>query len=183
MEIKNEDKNIDAKPTSNIDKFLIVALIVFGAFIFFVNFAPSPKQEKVFEHLEIKNSKNNIVKFNVELADTQKEQLKGLTFRENVPVNEGMLYVFDKIQVVDMNTKNNRVSTDFLFIDDKGIIQKVVKNNKPDSPEIISSVSKVAAVLEVNASTVDKNDIQINDVVMHPFFKNMKDSNADEKNK
>lgn len=141
----------------------------------------SAGQIKSFEPLEIRNSKNEIVKFNVEIADTPEEHAKGLMFRENMPPYEGMLFIFDSPQVLNMWMKNTYIPLDILFIDESGVIKTVAKNTTPNSLTTISSGTSVIAALELNATTADKNHINVDDIVMHHFFKNLKDLNENEK--
>lgn len=180
MQMKRINNNI--KPIARIiGKHLFIYFILICGFLFFTNKSANAEKTTHFEPLEIRNSKNEIVKFSVEIADTPDEHAKGLMFRENMPPYEGMLFIFDSNQVIDMWMKHTNIPLDILFIDESGVIKNIVMNTTPNSLATISSGASVIAALELNAKTTDKHHIQVDDIVLHPFFKNLKDLNVNEK--
>ena len=54
--------------------------------------------------------------FKVELAVTPAEQSKGLMFRENMPEDEGMLFVFPKMSMLSFWMKNTLIPLDMIFM-------------------------------------------------------------------
>jgi len=148
-------------------------------FIIILLWASSADAEQVahFESLYIKNSKNDKVSFSVEVADTPKEHLRGLMFRESMPAHEGMLFTFKKPRVVNIWMKDTYIPLDILYIDKNGVIKKIVKNATPGSLKTLSSDISVVAVLEINAMITDSHYIEVDDVVVHPFFNNLNITN------
>ncbi|MCK4540362.1 DUF192 domain-containing protein [Candidatus Parcubacteria bacterium] len=101
----------------------------------------------------------------VELADTQKKHIQGLSDKKELI--GGMLFLFDNKQVRNFWMKNMNFPIDIIWIGDGEII-----NISPDlQPEgenpkkIYSSIYPVNYVLEVNAGFCEKNNILIGDKV------------------
>lgn len=98
-------------------------------------------------------SLNNLVRINVEIADTPAEWERGLMFRESLPKNLGMLFIFPDSAVRTFWMKNVLIPLDIYFIDAEGIIVKIEKRLPPcqaDPCLTYSSESPVKYVLEVN---------------------------------
>ena len=93
-----------------------------------------------------------------EIADEQEEQRKGLMFREKLAEGEGMLFLWDKTQVITMWMKNTYIPLDMIFIHN-GQVKHVHENAVPHSLDIISSKHPVNAVLEVPAGYAKKHNI------------------------
>ena len=113
------------------------------------------------------------VSFDVEMADTPYKRTKGLMHRNYIPDNRGMLFIFDRQEVVNFWMKNTYIPLDILFITDKGVITKIVKDTVPFSLEHISSDVNIVAALEINARQADEFSIKENDMVIHSYFNNI----------
>jgi uncharacterized membrane protein (UPF0127 family) len=142
----------------------LVTLCLLGVFVFVV------RPPQTYKELHIEKSDGNIITFNVELAITPEQQDKGLMFREKMPKNEGMLFLFQDENIIEMWMKNTTIPLDMLFITKHGRIKKIVKNTTPNSIKTISSETSVIAVLEINAMLSDELSINENDLVLDPIF-------------
>jgi uncharacterized membrane protein (UPF0127 family) len=107
------------------------------------------------------------LQFTVYLATSKEQRAQGLSHVIKLPVDEGMLFVFPGPQRINMWMKDTPSSLDLLFIDQKGIITRIVENTVPDSTTIISSDGDAVAVLEVNAGTARQLRITTGDTVHH----------------
>lgn len=154
----------------NFCKFLAIIILFAGN--------ASAEELKALDVLHINNSKKELIRFDVELADTEEEQIKGLMYRTSMPENQGMLFVFKQPKIVNMWMKNTFIPLDILFINENGVIKKIVKNATPHSLKTLSSDVSVIAALEINAMMTEKHFIEVNDVVLHPFFNNIEDLNV-----
>ena len=96
----------------------------------------------------------------VEIARTEKEQAKGLMFRESLPENQGMLFVFSPPRHVAMWMKNTPIDLDAAFIDRCGRIVSIARM-KRFSTERHGWPGLSAYVLEVNAGWFDRNAIAV----------------------
>ena len=108
--------------------------------------------------------------FVVELATTEEERSLGLMFRKKLPQNRGMLFIYKSERVVNMWMKNTFIPLDMLFIDKNGVITHLVKQTRPLSLDIISSMGNVLGVLELSGGTSDKLGIRSGDRVEHAAF-------------
>jgi len=64
---------------------------------------------------------------NVQIAATPDQWHKGLSFRQELAGDEGMLFVFDEPQVLNFSTRDTYVPLGLAFIADNCIIQEVMK--------------------------------------------------------
>jgi hypothetical protein len=66
--------------------------------------------------------------------------------------------------------ENTVAPLDMLFIDQDGVIRRIVENTVPQSLAIIDSLVPVRATLEVAAGTAAKLDIRVGDKVLNKLF-------------
>lgn len=125
---------------------------------------PTPPSE-----LLIKSGKR-VHRFEVEVAKTTAEQQRGLMFRNNLPANGGMLFVFQREWQASVWMKNTLIPLDILFIAADGRIVRIVRDAMPRSKTIISADRPVKGVLEINGGLTRKLRIETGDRVHMPVF-------------
>jgi uncharacterized protein len=114
---------------------------------------------KVIE-LQIPN-RTGFVTLTAELADTESKKERGLMFRQSLPENSGMLFIFDPPAQATFWMKNTRIPLSIAFIDNQGRILEI-RSMKPFDETLIWSVSNaVASALEVNEGWFDRHRIQM----------------------
>lgn len=94
-------------------------------------------------------SANRTHGFTVEMARSHEEQARGLMFRENLPDDRGMLFPYDKPQMLSFWMKNTVIPLDIIFIGADGRVESIAANTTPYSLESISSRRPAIAVLEI----------------------------------
>lgn len=113
----------------------------------------------------------NDKKFNLYVADTVEELQKGLSGRDNLKDDEGMLFVFSEKGEHAFWMRDMKFPIDIIFINDNKIVD-IYRNVQP--PEDNSSTSQLPTyapsepsnyVLEVKAGLSEKNDITEGDTV------------------
>jgi len=137
-------------------------------FIFLIVLMLSACVKKDSKPLTIKTS-NGDVHYMVEIADTDEKRTKGLMWREKMPSNSGMIFLFDEShpQPIAMWMKNTLIPLDMLFISKEGKIIGIAENTEPMSLKIISPTRQAAsAVVEINAGEVKKHAVKIGDIVV-----------------
>jgi uncharacterized membrane protein (UPF0127 family) len=107
--------------------------------------------------------------FKVETAKTQKEQTTGLSGRNSLPEDEGMLFIFGKADYYNFWMKNMEFPLDIIFIKDNKIVT-IIKNakipaNPNENPQILKPTGLVNKVLEINAGLADQDNIKKGDSV------------------
>ena len=106
--------------------------------------------------------------FRVEVARTNKEQSTGLTGREKLAPDRGMLFDLGTERHINMWMSNTSFSLDILFIGKNGKITSIVSSTTPYSVESISSKREGGAVLELVAGA--RLGIMVGDKVSHSLF-------------
>lgn len=94
--------------------------------------------------------------FDVELAETDEQQMIGLMYRTKLGRREGMLFPYPKPRVLTMWMRNTYISLDMIFIKADGTVHRVEEGTEPLSEEVISSGAPVSAVLEVPAGVASE---------------------------
>ncbi|MBI4536892.1 MAG: DUF192 domain-containing protein [candidate division NC10 bacterium] len=106
------------------------------------------------------------VTVSAEVARTLQEKVRGLSGRPPLKRGQGMLFVYDRPQVIGIWMKDMRFSLDILWIH-AGRIVKVEKNApplKPEGPErVYAAVGDM--VLEVPAGFAERNKVREGDPV------------------
>ena len=110
---------------------------------------------------------------NVEIADTPALRERGLMFRQRIPDDHGMLFLFDTQEQIAMWMKNTLVGLDMVFIRADGTVSQVVANTKPLSLEIIQSKESLPAVLELGAGSASRLGIGPGALIRYRYFGNL----------
>ena len=104
--------------------------------------------------------------FDVELALSDRQQARGLMFRQSLPAAAGMLFDYRIPTRITMWMKNTFIPLDMIFIGADGRITNIVQRTVPMSETTIASKGEVRAVLEVNSGTVARLGIQPGDKIL-----------------
>jgi uncharacterized protein len=108
--------------------------------------------------------------FAVELAVTSEQRAQGLMYRQRMPADAGMLFLYPAARPVSMWMKNTLIPLDMLFIGDDGRILHIAERTIPGSTATISSMQPARAVLELNGGTAARLKIQVGDRVLYRTF-------------
>ncbi|MEP3047394.1 MAG: DUF192 domain-containing protein [Roseibium sp.] len=127
-------------------------------------FANNKSQQLRTEPLEVVSAKTTH-EFVAEIAATYRERAKGLMFREEMPDNHGMLFIFETESDRYFWMKNTPLPLDILYIDAMGRIVSIAANTVPFSEKVIPSGAPARFVLELNAGTAKKLGISAGDQV------------------
>jgi uncharacterized membrane protein (UPF0127 family) len=106
--------------------------------------------------------------FTIELARTPEEMERGLMFRDRLPPDHGMLFLFADEREVSFWMKNTLIPLDLIFADASGRIVRIAERAVPLSTELIPSQAPVRAVLEVNGGTAERLHINVGDKLVYP---------------
>ena len=125
-----------------------------------------------FESLTI-NSTQNIKSLNirnitiaVEIADTPVSRKQGLSGRNALGYNQGMLFVYGEPGNYSFWMKDMKFPIDIIWIGKDKRIVDITKNISPETfPETFKSAIPAQYVLELNAGWADNNFIRVDDLV------------------
>jgi len=77
-------------------------------------------------------------RFTLEVANNEETRERGLMRRDSMPADHGMIFVFDREQVLPFYMKNTRIPLDIIFVDKQGVVV-TVKQMRPYDLSITSS--------------------------------------------
>lgn len=110
-------------------------------------------------------------KLNVEIADTQEKRNKGLSDRESLASDSGMLFIFPKQDKYPFWMKGLKYPLDFIWIKGEYVVD-FLQNIRPpslgqadQSLTIYTAKIPIDKVLEVPAGTIDRLNIKVGDKV------------------
>ena len=117
--------------------------------------------------LTIETEDGNRFDFVVELALTPQQQGRGLMFRESLPPNGGMLFIFPRERPASFWMKNTPLPLDIIFIRSDGTIANIHEQTEPFSEDSLPSEGPVLSVLEVRGGTTAQLSIEPGDKVIY----------------
>jgi len=110
----------------------------------------------------------NGTKIKLELARSDDEKTKGLGYRDSLPSDTGMLFVYNDPQRFTFWMQGMRFALDFIWIE-QNKIEDIHENIMPLSPDknpaIVSPRVPVRYILEVNSGFIKSHNIKIGDAV------------------
>ena len=136
-----------------------IILIIIGVLIFIPN-------KKVFPK-EISLSINN-QGYYLEVAQTNKTRKKGLSQRNELCFNCGMLFVFNKSGKQAFWMKDTHIPLDIIWLDSKFQIVKIITAIKTDSEDIYINEKPAKYVIELNANESLKLGLKIGNTIQIP---------------
>jgi uncharacterized membrane protein (UPF0127 family) len=97
----------------------------------------------------------------IETAQSDDERQRGLMFRESLPADQGMLFVFPISQIQSFWMRNTFIPLDIAFIDESGAIVDIQQMKPVDESVLYTSKAPALYALEVNAGWFEKHQIQV----------------------
>lgn len=110
--------------------------------------------------------------FDIEIVQKDEEIMRGLKFRDQMQGNQAMLFIFEHIDYHSFWMQDTYLSLDMVFIDDDLKVIHIEKGTTPFSEEQIFPPGPNKYVLELLATSADKNNIQEKDIVSWQVLKN-----------
>lgn len=142
---------------------LILFIIAGMAFFAFSNSQSRNKSKTVDIH-------GHTIK--IEIADTQDKQIKGLSQRNSLAEDSGMLFVFPEPGTYQFWMKDMRFPIDIIFISSDKVItiynnvQPYTGTDKSPNLTLYSPIAPVDRVLEINAGLADKYGLKEGDTIV-----------------
>jgi uncharacterized membrane protein (UPF0127 family) len=115
----------------------------------FVGCQPKTTQTTPFG-LRIAELKISNVPITVEIADTPQASENGLMFRDSLPEDHGMLFIFDQPKKASFWMKNTKIPLSIAYADSNGKILEIKSMNPLDETVVPSRSDEVNYALEVN---------------------------------
>ncbi len=104
--------------------------------------------------------------YTVEIADTVSEREQGLSERDSMPANHGMLFDFKQDGKWQMWMLKMRFNLDMAWLDSSGKVVYMRENITPDTfPNAFMPDTDARYVLEVNAGSLQAAGVKVGDTV------------------
>ncbi|MDR3019483.1 MAG: DUF192 domain-containing protein, partial [Treponema sp.] len=117
--------------------------------------------------LLIEREGERVAVIKTEIAKTQEERNQGLMHRKSLPDGEGMLFVFERDQIMSFWMKNTLIPLSIAFIASDGRILEI-KNMYPNDQNSVLSSRSARYALEVPQGWFARAGVVIGDVVVIP---------------
>lgn len=119
--------------------------------------------------ITITKSDSTKILVNAEIARTEEERNHGFMERKNIPDGTGMIFIFDRDQILSFWMKNTPHPLSIAYIDSKGTIRDIFDMTPFSLSPILSTVS-VRYALEVPQGWYKKNGISAGDTISLDFL-------------
>ena len=138
-----------------ISVLLIIILIVFGR----------PKEKSLPNSIGLTIKHQD---YYLEIAQNSRQRSKGLSGRDQICSNCGMLFVFKKEGIYPFWMKNTKIPLDMIWIDSDNKVVKIATALETNSEKEYANDKPAKYVIELNANEVFKLDLKIGDTIPIP---------------
>jgi uncharacterized membrane protein (UPF0127 family) len=104
--------------------------------------------------------------FDIEIAESPEARTRGLMYRDELPDDQGMLFIYDESNKRSFWMKNMRFSIDILYFNSEKKLTQIYHNVPPcsvDPCEHYPSSSYTQYILEIPAGTSEKIGAKVGD--------------------
>ena len=104
----------------------------------------------------------------VEIADTPEKIVQGLSEREKLAENWGLLFVFKQAGDYTFWMKDMKFDLDFVFINGDTVVDLSENIPHPDQgqePQTVNAAEPIDKALEINAGQIKKLGLKIGDII------------------
>lgn len=140
---------------------IILAIVFVGLFFYL--------QPKSNSHLQNSNAVIGGEQFGLEVASNQEQRSKGLSDRDSLGAQQGMLFVFDQPDAGCFWMKDMRFNLDIIWLDNNKHIVYLEQNLSPATyPHEYCPDNNAQFVIEVNAGTAKRLNVKVGDQITLP---------------
>ena len=130
----------------------------------FISCKKKPNSNLAEKTLIIRKEDGSTVTVKAEIADTEESRQFGYMEREEIPDGTGMLFIFDRDQVLSFWMKNTPHPLSIAYIDSRGKIRNIYDMTPFSLASVVSTVS-VRYALEVPQGWFEKVGVKVGDTV------------------
>jgi len=139
----------------------ITTLVLMAIFLMSASFFLIDRKEETMIIVSFPNGRE----LETEVADTPEKLLVGLAFRETLPANSGLLYIFESTGQNHIWTKEYRFPVDMMWIDEShhivGLKENVAPCREDDCPKYSSSPEAVRYAIQTGAGFIKQEGVTI----------------------
>ena len=158
-------KGAQRKKNESFHTFIpLLRLLCLCGYIFFCFLSSCSAKKLPVREFPIEREGQRVAVVKAEIARTQEERNKGLMHRKNLPDGEGMLFVFERDDVLSFWMKNTLIPLSIAFIGSDGRINEI-KNMYPHDEKPVLSGRAARFALEVPQGWFERAGVKRGDVV------------------
>ena len=139
----------------------IITLVLMAIFLMSASFFLIDRKDETIIVVAFPNGRE----LETEVADTPEKLLVGLAFREALPANGGLLYIFESTGHNHLWTKGYRFPVDVMWVDEShhivGLKENVAPCQEDDCPKYSSSPEAVRYAIQTEAGFIKREGITI----------------------
>lgn len=121
--------------------------------------APGPAEEGEVELTTLDVAGHEV---EVEIADDEEERRRGLMYRDSLPEDQGMLFVYPEEETLSFYMRNTEIPLDIAFVDQRGYIVDI-QQMEPHTEELHESRRPAMYALEMNLGWFEANGVEEGD--------------------
>lgn len=134
----------------------------------------SPNSQKILQIIDgasNDNIKRIKAEISIEISDTKEKRSLGLSGRESLASDSGMLFLYEKADKYRFWMKGMKIPLDFIWINDSRVVDLLKnieppKNNQADKElSLVAPIVAVDKILEVNAGFINSHNIKVGDKI------------------
>ena len=144
---------------------IIVVGFYFKAKFFLLPSMEAPRNESAFRGYRELKIKDRV--FKLEVADSEAKRTSGLSGRDSLPADQGMLFVFEKSARYGFWMKDMKFPIDIIWFN-RGRVVYIVENAPPDNsyqPAVYNPTFDADSALELRAGEVRRLGIKTGDIL------------------
>ena len=135
----------------------LILIIIAGVLIWRLFFYLPPAN---FVKIKIKD-----VDYKIEIAKTSAQKIKGLSSRNHLCSNCGMIFIFGFESDLPFWMKDTLIPLDLIWLNKNGQVVDIQTANEINSQKIYHNQSPAQYVIELNASDSQKINLKIGDII------------------
>ncbi len=144
---------------------ILIPVVIAAVIVGVVGVLAIPKESKLADVNFPKGTiKLDNVTLDVQIAESDAQKTRGLMFQDELPYDQGMIFVFNQEQVVPIWMLNMQFPLDIIWFDGSGNVIHMAKNVQPCKSALETAICTVdngggkmaKYVLEVTSGFIDK---------------------------
>ena len=169
------------KKTNKKTFMILTAITIIAVAIIYIFSLQKESDFQTLESVSIKFNKQGSLTFfsaetnealsaiDIEIADNDQLRARGLMYRNALPENAGMLFIFDHEEIQGFWMKNTYIPLDMLFVNADRQIVTIHTNTTPMKEWNYASTAPTLYVVEVNAGYCLQHNIKEGDYITFEY--------------
>lgn len=145
----------------------LLGVVILGGVVWLSGKEKPVARQVVQEEVAVPKAVINGVEIELEVVRTPAKQARGLSGRQSLKANTGMLFVYETPSIPGFWMKEMNFPIDIIWIDQNKKVVDITENLAPETyPQVFYPRSPMQYVLEVNANWSKTRNISVGDEVV-----------------